>query len=685
MKIEGQFVAISVVRQRHSLVSRSFESGHLCKSDTHLNKVENGPQLIEQLAQDSEGLQKLLQGYIIAIFRLLSQSSKDLCQLSPVNAAAGGEAVVVVLQSRQRPALLHWFGGLNVLKRWRFSDISRAMQENEQGQLFISVRESKGLQQQGIGAFCVLQLDQQQIQTRVANRTTPPEQGFEAWDEGYTFDVTQIENSQIFISVYTAEQIQDTSFQNFGDPESGIYKVGYLLVPLLALSHKKPIDQWFRLRSPECDPDVGSPRLFSPGEIHLKLHFTTTSKRVGPDDFQLLKVVGRGAFGKVMLAKKKDSQRLYAMKVVSKNYIVNNNVVMHVLSEKNILKKMSNPFVVSLKYAFQTEDKLVLVMDYVCGGELFFHLCESKRFTEDRARFYAAEIVLALEYVHSLNIIYRDLKPENLLLDMNGHVCLTDFGMCKENLGWGNQTHTFCGSPEYLAPEILLGKGYTFAVDWWAFGTLLYEMLCGMPPYYCEDTREMNQRIVFEKLTFPSYFTTESRSILTGLLERDPAKRLGCTRQTSGGSDIRAHPFFKQIDWEKLTKKVLQPPFRPNLKSEMDVRFFDPDSTQQPAAYSFGRSGLTSQQQEAFAGFSYTAPDVLEASRRLRNTAPKTNEFLRSSYTRENPSRPESIIMEDYAPRPPEDGGVFRMSIIGDSNDTDESNDGEDPLMQMSD
>eukprot|EP01117_Protostelium_nocturnum_P017133 TRINITY_DN6921_c0_g1_i1.p1 TRINITY_DN6921_c0_g1~~TRINITY_DN6921_c0_g1_i1.p1 ORF type:complete len:441 (+),score=129.59 TRINITY_DN6921_c0_g1_i1:726-2048(+) len=439
---------------------------------------------------------------------------------------------------------------------------------------------------------------------------------------------------------------------------------------MMALSHKKPIDQWFNLKSPESDPDLGSPKMDTMrGEIHLKIHYTTTMRKIGTEDFQLLKVVGRGAFGKVMMVKKKDSQRLYAMKVMNKDYLVKNNVVNHILSEKNILKKMANPFVVSLKYSFQTEDKLHMIMDYVCGGELFFHLCESKKFTEDRARFYAAEIVLALEYVHNLNIIYRDLKPENLLLDMNGHVCLTDFGMCKEGLGYGYTTHTFCGSPEYLAPEILLGKGYSFAVDWWAYGTLLYEMLCGMPPYYSEDTREMNQRIVFEELTFPHFFSQDARSILTGLLDRDPNKRLGSGK--TGAQEIKAHPFFKGVDWGKMKKKLIQPPFRPNLKSEMDVRFFDPDSTQETAAYSFKESQLTSKQQEIFAGFSYVAPDA-ETHRRMRT---KTNEFLRSSFTeRRDSGGPAKMdtIPEGRSPAGSKgEDGMFRMSMMEEEDSMD--------------
>ncbi|PRP89629.1 hypothetical protein PROFUN_00893 [Planoprotostelium fungivorum] len=547
------------------------------------------------------------------------------------------------------------------------------MGDAEQGQLFISLRECKNIPPEkserqeaqpddnaelilyeGGEAFAVLQLENQQIQTRSVKKSKENDQQYEAWDEGYTFDVTNTE-LQLYVTLYAVSYTEDSkTIQDLSNDQSALKKLGYLLIPISSVIHQKPIDQWFKLRYPEMDPELTSPQLSlsshrpSP-EVHLKIQYTSTSKKVGLKDFQLLKTVGRGAFGKVMMVKKKDSNRLYAMKVMSKEYIVSTGVVAHILSEKNVLRRLNNPFVVSLKYSFQTEDKLYMIMDYVCGGELFFHLCESKRFTEDRAKFYAAEILLALEYVHGLKIVYRDLKPENLLLDMNGHVCLTDFGMCKEDLGVGNTTHTFCGSPEYLAPEILLGKGYDFAVDWWAYGTLVYEMLCGMPPFYSENNREMNQRIVFEKLTFPPYFSPEARTLISGLLERDPVKRMGANKD--GVKGLKSHPFFKNIDWDKLVKKMVQPPFRPNLKSEMDVRFFDPDSTNEKAAYSFSESNLTSQQQQAFEGFSYVAPAVEDMMEERRNRG-QTNEFLRSSLTIRTPSevqKKNTLLQEQMA------------------------------------
>jgi len=261
-----------------------------------------------------------------------------------------------------------------------------------------------------------------------------------------------------------------------------------------------------------------------------------------------------------------------------------------------------------LKYSFQTQDKLYMILDYINGGELFYHLSDAERFDEERARFYAAEILLALGYLHSLNIVYRDLKPENLLLDMNGNICLTDFGLCKENLGYGSVTHTFCGSPEYLAPEIFMGNGYDKSVDWWALATLLYEMLSGLPPFFSDDLEVMNQKILSEPLWFPDYFSDESKSLLQGLLERNPKKRLGCGEKDA--EEIKRHPFFKSVDWTKLDGKQIEPPFRPALRSETDTRFFDPESTQMVARHSFSECHLTSKEQEAFRGFSYVAPDA---------------------------------------------------------------------------
>jgi len=313
-----------------------------------------------------------------------------------------------------------------------------------------------------------------------------------------------------------------------------------------------------------------------------------------------------------LLVKKNDDQKIYAMKVLKKNAIIASDAVQHTLSETNVLRRIKHPFIVSLKYAFQTEDKLHMILDYLNGGELFFHLSNVDRFSEERSRFYSAEITLALGYLHHNKVVYRDLKPENLLLNMDGHVCLTDFGLVKENLGYGDVTHTFCGSPEYLAPEILQGKGYGRAVDWWSLGTLIYEMLEGLPPFYDEDVSEMNRRILRQPLYFDaSHFSVESMSLLEGLLQRDPEKRFG--NGQGDYQEISFHPWFKDINWEDLYNRRIEPSFKPHLQSNTDARYFDPEFTTQVPRHSVVNEKLSKGAQRQFDGFSYISPNLESA------------------------------------------------------------------------
>jgi serine/threonine protein kinase len=261
------------------------------------------------------------------------------------------------------------------------------------------------------------------------------------------------------------------------------------------------------------------------------------------------------------------------MKVLKKAQLLARKQVAHTQTERKVLEEIDNPFIVSLRFAFQTSDKLYMILDYFTGGELFFHLKQNGRFPEDRARFYAAEIVLALECLHQNGIIYRDLKPENVLLDGDGHIKLTDFGLSKDSINGQSLTHTFCGTPEYLAPEVIYGAGYGKPVDWWSLGTLLYEMLTGLPPFYNENLHVMYEKIVRAKLTFPSYLSSKSVSFLSALLERDPKKRLGGGE--SDAEEVKKHIFFQDMNWDKMSTKEVKVPFKPAVMGDKDLNYVD--------------------------------------------------------------------------------------------------------------
>ncbi|CAO3637524.1 unnamed protein product [Cunninghamella blakesleeana] len=340
------------------------------------------------------------------------------------------------------------------------------------------------------------------------------------------------------------------------------------------------------------------------GTMHIQLCYKPQqqSQPIAFDSFDLLRVIGRGSFGKVYVVRKKDTNRIYAMKVLRKSRIISRSEVTHTMAEKTVLAKVRNPFIVPLKFAFQSPDKLYLVLAFINGGELFHHLQLEGRFSEERSRFYTAELLCALECLHGFNVVYRDLKPENILIDYNGHIALCDFGLCKLNMTDKERTNTFCGTPEYLAPELLLGQGYTKNVDWWTLGVLLYEMLTGLPPFYDENTNEMYRKILQDKLVFPDNVLPEAQDLLTGLLTRDPTQRLG----HNGPEAIKNHPFFASIDWRKLMQKKVQPPFKPMVENAYDTTNFDDEFTSEaPLESMVDESHISKTMQEQFAGFTY--------------------------------------------------------------------------------
>eukprot|EP00042_Codosiga_hollandica_P046918 m.501579 g.501579 ORF g.501579 m.501579 type:complete len:458 (+) comp57332_c0_seq1:242-1615(+) len=300
-------------------------------------------------------------------------------------------------------------------------------------------------------------------------------------------------------------------------------------------------------------------------------------KEVTFDDFDMLKVLGKGTFGKVMLGREKGTSELFAIKILKKDVILAKDEVAHTLTENQVLQNTDHPFLTCLKYSFQTKELLCFVMEYVNGGELFFHLSREKVFSEDRTKFYVAEISLAIWYLHERGIIYRDLKLENLLLDRNGHVKITDFGLCKEEITYGATTTTFCGTPEYLAPEVLEDNDYGRAVDWWGVGVVMYEMMCGHLPFYNRNHEILFELILHEDIRLPSTLSTKAKDCLSQLLEKDPKRRLGGSERD--GKDVTEHPFFSTIDFKLLYDRKITPPFIPKVASDLDVSNFDPTFT----------------------------------------------------------------------------------------------------------
>mmetsp|Transcript_28161 Transcript_28161/g.84228 ORF Transcript_28161/g.84228 Transcript_28161/m.84228 type:complete len:762 (+) Transcript_28161:61-2346(+) len=337
-------------------------------------------------------------------------------------------------------------------------------------------------------------------------------------------------------------------------------------------------------------------------EVNMRQH----DERVSAKDFELLKMLGAGSFGKVFLVRKitgTDAKALYAMKVLTKAKLKVRDK-MRTKAERDILADTQHPFIVQLHYAFQTEGKLYLILDFVRGGDLFTRLTNEVMFTEADVRIYLAEICLALEHLHSLGIIYRDLKPENILLDSNGHIALTDFGLSKdaEDAAEG-KTYSFCGTVEYMAPEVVNRKGHDCIADWWSFGVLMYEMLTGDLPFHSDNRKTTMTMILRARLAMPRQLSATAQSLLRKLFKRVPSARLGA----KGADEIKAHVFFDGINWDKLYRKEVDPPFKPPLSGEFDVQNFDPEYTKQRPVDTPGIP-TSAKTNELFRGFSFIAP-----------------------------------------------------------------------------
>ncbi|TPX33472.1 hypothetical protein SmJEL517_g03615 [Synchytrium microbalum] len=452
------------------------------------------------------------------------------------------------------------------------------------GMLMVRVVEAKSIPTLPNGKelpYCVLEFDKNEVvvAAKEAGRDTI------LWQHRAHFDVSR--EHELAVSIYQR-----------GAGGADILLASVKLRPKFTDGGLQ--DEWYQSQNFSSDGKEAAN-----GEIHLQIGFKKLGgKHMDIEEFELLKVIGKGSFGKVMQVRKKDTSRIYAMKILKKSHIVERSEVSHTLAERTVLAQINHPFIVPLKFSFQSPEKLYLVLAFVNGGELFHHLQREGRFSEDRARFYTAELLCALECLHGYNIIYRDLKPENILLDYTGHIALCDFGLCKLDMKQGAKTNTFCGTPEYLAPELLLGQGYTKAVDWWTLGILLYEMLTGLPPFYDENTNEMYRKILIDELRFPDDIGSQAKDLLKGLLNRDPNERLG----NEGPEAIKNHPFFADINWSKLMARKYQPPFKPNVASATDTSNFDEEFTSEAPTDSVTEtSHLSETVQQQFAGFTFQA------------------------------------------------------------------------------
>ncbi|UJR21274.1 hypothetical protein I4U23_024367 [Adineta vaga] len=334
--------------------------------------------------------------------------------------------------------------------------------------------------------------------------------------------------------------------------------------------------------------------------------------RADSSQFELLQTLGAGSFGKVFLVRKiigPDTGTLYAMKVLTKASLKVRDR-QRTKMERDILAQITHPFIVKLHYAYQTQGKVYLVLDFLRGGDLFTRLSKEVMFTERDVQFYLAELALALDHLHSLGIVYRDLKPENILLDSDGHIALTDFGLSKESIPTqDSKTFSFCGTVEYMSPEVVSRKGHSHVADWWSFGVLAFEMITGHLPFHGANRKETMNMILKAKLAMPTYPSVEAQSLLRMLFKRNPANRLGAG--PDGFRNIQKHAFFASIDWDKLFRKEIEPPFIPPIHSDY-AHYFDKEFTCKTPTDSPGIPP-SADANKTFQGFSYIAPDLINA------------------------------------------------------------------------
>jgi protein kinase A len=347
-------------------------------------------------------------------------------------------------------------------------------------------------------------------------------------------------------------------------------KKNQILKMLEGLHESMPSSSRSAYRKASSTVSAQHQRLLFEDKLKRLLDSGVPEKQRTLNDYTVFRTLGTGSFGRVLLTKEHDSEKYYAIKVIKKAIVIKLKQVEHTTNEKNILSCIECPFVISLNTYFQDKKNLYFVIEYINGGEMFTHIHRNRHFSYDVAKFFAAEVVMGFEYLHNLDIVYRDLKPENLLIDNQGHVRITDFGFAKRV---SDRTWTLCGTPEYLAPEIILSKGYAHSVDWWALGVLLYEMRAGHAPFYDPNQMEMYRKIVDGALAFPPHFKDDEKEIIRCFLTSDLTRRLGNLK--GGVEDIKQQRFFKDINFDKLYRLQIKSPYIPKVSGEGDASNFD--------------------------------------------------------------------------------------------------------------